>query len=95
MLRGDAGRGRYGLRMAERGGEFTHDTFRALPLEWELTGDTEFPYRCRLDGALCRLRLNDFPAEPLYSLMIDGTAVADLEEWPAAWLRPADPDQGA
>jgi hypothetical protein len=37
------------------------------------------------------LRVNDFPAEPLYSIMVDGTVLADLEDWPSAWQRPAMP----
>ncbi|WP_156751607.1 hypothetical protein [Mycobacterium sp. 1245111.1] len=58
---------------------------------WEATGDGEFPYRCDVAGVRYSLRVNDFPAEPLYSLMADGVVLADLDDWPSAWLRPAMP----
>jgi hypothetical protein len=34
------------------------------------------------------IRVNDFPAEPLYTLLVDGEEVEDLEDWPEAWTRP-------
>jgi hypothetical protein len=38
------------------------------------------------------IRINDFPAEPLYTLLIDGKEVEDLEDWPSAWVRQSSPD---
>jgi hypothetical protein len=52
-------------------------------VQWEATGDGEHPYRC---GGWV-VRVNDFPAEPLYTLVCDGAAV-DLEDWPRRWRRP-------
>jgi hypothetical protein len=62
---------------------------RASPIVWEDTGDGEFPYRVRVRGKTLTIRINDFPAAPLYTLLVDGQEVEDLEEWPAAWVRPA------
>lgn len=64
---------------------------RATPLVWERTGDGEFPYRIQVKGSTLTLRVNDFPAEPLYTLLVDGQEVEDLEDWPPAWVRPALP----
>ena len=64
---------------------------RASPVVWEATGDGERPYRARLRGTTLTLRVNDFPAAPLYTLLVDGQEVDDLEEWPASWARPARP----
>lgn len=61
----------------------------ATPIAWEPTGDGEHPYRARVDGRTWTIRVNDFPAEPLYTLLVAGEAQADLEDWPAAWTKPA------
>ena len=62
-----------------------------MALVWTHTGDGEVPYQAQVAGQDWALRVNDFPAEPLYTLFIAGVAVADLEDWPGAWVRPALP----
>lgn len=57
-------------------------------LSWEQTEDGEFPYRTNIGGQELRIRVNDFPAEPLYSLLIDNDVVEDLDDWPPAWKMP-------
>ena len=59
-----------------------------LAIEWRHTGDGEFPYRAEVDGHTLVIRVNDFPAEPLYTLLVDDQEAEDLEDWPAAWRRP-------
>ena len=58
------------------------------PIQWERTRDGEFPYQAHIDGRHWVIRVNDFPAEPLYTLIIDDQAVLDLEDWPSVWKRP-------
>lgn len=58
------------------------------PIFWERTGDGEYPFRTAYAGAALRIRVNDFPAEPLYTVLVDGRAEFDLEDWPSAWTRP-------
>jgi len=65
--------------------------YAGLPVAWEHTGDGEFPYRATVDGAELVVRVNDFPAESLYSLLVNGRAAADLEDWPERWRRPGMP----
>lgn len=60
----------------------------STPVAWEPTGDGEHPYRARIDGRIWTVRVNDFPAEPLYTLLVDGDAQAELDEWPDAWTKP-------
>ncbi len=55
---------------------------------WRLGDDAEHPYVVDVDGRRWELRLNDFPVEPLYTLLVDGQEAGDLEEWPEAWQRP-------
>jgi hypothetical protein len=57
-------------------------------LAWQPTGDGEFPYTTVHDGQRLRIRVNDFPAEPLYTLIADDREAVDLDDWPTAWTRP-------
>lgn len=61
----------------------------ARPIQWVTTGDGVFPYAVMADGRHLTVRVNDFPAEPLYTLMIDGVEWIDLDDWPSAWKRGA------
>ncbi|ADP83073.1 hypothetical protein [Pseudofrankia inefficax] len=58
------------------------------PIAWSRTGNGEFPFRADHAGSELTIRVNDFPAEPLYTLLIDGRPGFDLEDWPSAWTRP-------
>lgn len=60
----------------------------AQSIVWHRTGDGELPYAALLDGRAHCVRVNDFPAEPLYSLLVEGEWLADLEDWPANWVKP-------
>ena len=59
-----------------------------LPIPWRRTPRAEFPYEADVDGQHWQVRVGDFPAEALYTLLIDGQEVADYDEWPKAWKRP-------
>jgi hypothetical protein len=64
------------------------DKLLIAPLVWEATGDGEFPYRAKIGDQTLTIRVNDFPAEPMYTLLIGEEAVQDLDDWPSAWTRP-------
>lgn len=59
-----------------------------MPLVFTRTGDGEFPYVAKVDERVVTIRINDFPAEPLYSILVGDQVLADLEDWPPAWPRP-------
>ena len=63
------------------------EDYRKMPYRWSKTGDAEFPLMRRDNGQLWQIRLNDFPAEPLLTLLIDGAEIRDLNSWPDAWER--------
>ena len=60
-------------------------------IHWRETGDPLVPYSARSDGRTLELRLGDFPAEDLYTLLIDKVEVISFSSWPSGWVRPRDP----
>jgi hypothetical protein len=59
-----------------------------VPVSWAKTSDPDCPFTSRVDGHDWVLRLGDFPAEPLYTLIVDGIEAESFDEWPAVWTRP-------
>jgi hypothetical protein len=57
------------------------------PVVWERSGDVYRPLRAQVHGQAWVLRLGDFPAEPLYTLEVNGAEIGELDDWPAAWQR--------
>ncbi|WPD21240.1 MAG: hypothetical protein SD837_13660 [Candidatus Electrothrix scaldis] len=54
---------------------------------WRKTGDGEFPYMAAGEHGLMKIRINDFPAEPLYSLIADDVVLCDFDQWPPNWQK--------
>ena len=69
-----------------------NEDLTTIGVTWKHTGDAEFPYTAEVEGKRYTIRVNDFPAEPLYTLISEGTELQDLEDWPAAWAMPAPPE---
>lgn len=65
------------------------DRLRGHAVAWRPTGSAAEPYYAQALGHRLRLRVNDFPAEALYTLLVDGEPVGHLDRWPAGWRRPA------
>lgn len=61
------------------------DARTAQTIVWEKTGRGEYPLRATIDGREALIRVNDFPDEPIYSIIIAGQSVGELEDWPPAW----------
>ncbi|WP_329101410.1 hypothetical protein OG792_20995 [Micromonospora sp. NBC_01699] len=58
---------------------------------WTHTGNGESPYRAVAGGHELTVRVNDFPAKMLYTVIVDGVETEDLEDWPPEWIRPRVP----
>jgi hypothetical protein len=58
-------------------------------MAWFPTGDPEYPYKAELGGTVYIMYSGDFPVEPMYSLLVDGQVVDNLDSWPRAWIREA------
>ena len=59
----------------------------ARPLSWQATGDPIYPWSADVDGSLWRVRINDFPDEIMYSLLIGSEKAGDFHDWPETWQR--------
>jgi uncharacterized protein YjaG (DUF416 family) len=59
----------------------------ARDVAWTDTGDVDFPWSAQVDGVRWRVRINDFPDEPMYGLEVGGADVGDFHDWPAEWSR--------
>lgn len=70
----------------------TGSEFLGQPVAWARTGDAEIPYRAERAGRVLTVLVGDFPAEAMYTLLVDGAAVADFDDWPTGWVRPPEPD---
>lgn len=57
------------------------------PIAWTATDDLEMPWRATFGGRTLMLRMNDFPDETLYSLLVDGAVVGSFDDWPSVWTR--------
>lgn len=67
--------------------------FLQQSLVWRGTGDAIRPYRTSVGDKALTIRLGDFPDEPLYTLIIDGSPVAAFDDWPANWCRPTGQEE--
>jgi hypothetical protein len=76
------------------------DDARALtmiPLWWHSAdarcdGNDVILYEMPFRGRRLRIRANDYPAEPMYTMLVGDPgaeeAALDLEQWPSSWMRP-------
>jgi len=73
--------------LAKRAAQPTAGAQRERPLAWNATGDLDVPWGAEVDGESWQVRLNDFPDELMYSLLVGGGVVGDFHDWPKTWKR--------
>lgn len=54
---------------------------------WKPNTDPLYPYRVEFDGEQCLIRINDFPDDHLYTLIVNDREVANFDDWPQCWTR--------
>jgi hypothetical protein len=59
----------------------------ARKVAWTATGDVELPWSADVENTRWQVRINDFPDELMYSLVIDGQEAGDFHDWPQNWQR--------
>jgi len=65
-------------------------TFFEEGIAWTEGKDPSYPYQAELAGARLLIRVNDFPDQKLYTLVVDDLAVAGFDDWPEQWSRPGE-----
>ena len=63
--------------------------YLAEKIDWKRTADPRHPFAAKFEGEKCVIRLNDFPDEHLYTLIVDGEEVVAFDDWSASWNRDA------
>jgi hypothetical protein len=56
-------------------------------VKWSKTLDPTMLWRSENGSDVLIVRVNDFPEEPLYSLLVNGDEVGNFDGWPAQWER--------
>lgn len=56
-------------------------------LDWRATNDVDHPWATEVAGETWRVRLNDFPDDLMYTLIINDTALGSFHDWPESWHR--------
>jgi hypothetical protein len=54
-------------------------------------GKDEICFVAEQGSAEWKIRLNDFPDEPLYTLIADEKEIIHFDDWPSFWTRPEFP----
>ena len=62
-------------------------TLLHIPIAWQKTQESEYVFSTIVEGEEIRLRLNDFPEEPLCTVIWSG-GEQDLEELGKGWTLP-------
>lgn len=57
------------------------------PLAWQSTDDPDHPWATDVDGQRWQVRVNDFPDELMYGLIVAGECVGEFHDWPETWTR--------
>ena len=56
-------------------------------VEWQATSESKYVFRTVFEGRHFELRLNDFPDEPLCTIMVDDHQI-DVDSFPETWTLP-------
>jgi DNA-directed RNA polymerase specialized sigma24 family protein len=65
-------------------------TYLSEPITWSRSNDAEYPYESVYDGRRLTLRVNDFPEEHFYTLLVDNNENTSFDDWPDTWVHPED-----
>jgi hypothetical protein len=62
--------------------------YLAKNIAWKRTADPRHPFAAEFEDEQCVIRLNDFPDEHLYTLIVNGKEVISFDDWSSKWSRP-------
>jgi hypothetical protein len=58
-------------------------------INWKATGNGEYPYQVNIEGSEYVIRVNDFPEEVFYTLIVDNVEQIHFDVWPSSWTKPS------
>ena len=79
---------RKGSKMPEAKPALDLNECLATPVAWSKTADPLNPFEATVGADSWVVRLNDFPPERLFTLIVNGAPVDDFNNWPDAWSLP-------
>ena len=56
-------------------------------LSWHKTDDVDHPWSTQVGEETWRIRLNDFPDDLMYTLIINDRVIGKFHDWPQCWQR--------
>jgi len=71
------------------------ETYLQSAMQWHPTSNVDRPWSAKVGTDRWELQVNDFPAEQMYTLWINGERVGNFDDWPKKWKResPVRPEQ--
>jgi len=66
------------------------DDYLNMNVTWSRTGDPVVLWRAEVGTRGWAVRINDFPEEHLYTLIVGEEEVGDFDDWPRGWIREDD-----
>jgi hypothetical protein len=78
----------YGERMIVRQQDLLTEA-----ITWRKTADPEYPFTSEVNGDKFVIRLNDFPSDNLYTLLVNDKEAIDFDDWPDQWRRRLEPSR--
>ena len=59
---------------------------------WQKTSCMEFPFVCKPEeDILLKIRINEFPMHPLYTLLENEEVLTSFNNWPTTWILDQEP----
>jgi hypothetical protein len=59
-----------------------------LEIKWNNNKSAEFPFFAVINQQTLVIRINDFPEEEMYTLVVDDNELCDFTIWPSNWKKP-------
>lgn len=68
------------------------ERLRRNTVDWRRTAESRYTFQAVFEGELVKMRLNDFPAEPICTVIHGGQEI-DIEPFPETWTLPGNREQ--
>ncbi len=63
------------------------DSWLSCKVMWSKTDDAEHPFFAKVYNENWKIRINDFPEEHLYTLIVEGVEISHFDDWPQNWSK--------